>query len=115
MKTVTIDIEKFIPLFQQCRITAKTHDALYRIENRTENMEMLIRIDGTEHRTLFKVFEALALPKTTSTGALNRTGRNMKPAPATEKKTSTGKKKSKFFYLYDTTFCCDFIVNNYYL
>lgn len=63
MKTVTIDIEKFIPLFQQCRITAKTHDALYRIENRTENMEMLILIDGTEHRTLFKVFEALGVAK----------------------------------------------------
>lgn len=63
MKTVTIDIEKFIPLFQQCRITAKTLDALHRIENRTENMEMLIRIDGTEHRTLFNTFEALGVAK----------------------------------------------------
>ncbi|MBQ6518313.1 MAG: hypothetical protein IJI14_06310 [Anaerolineaceae bacterium] len=63
MKTVTIDIEKFIPLFQQCRITAKTFDALHRIENRTENMEMLMRLDGTEHRTLFNTFEALDVAK----------------------------------------------------
>lgn len=63
MKTVTIDMKKFIPLFQQCRVTAKTHDALYRIENRTENMELLMRLDGTEHRTLFNTFMALGVAK----------------------------------------------------
>lgn len=63
MKTVTIDIEKFIPLFQQCRATAKSFDALNRTENKTEAMELLMRLDGTEHRTLYTTFLALGVDK----------------------------------------------------